>query len=63
MVAKKVEGKAASKGGCWVDQKVVEMVSWMAALMVESLIVTRVGRSASKLVDRLAVQLDTMMVG
>jgi len=26
MEAKKVERKAAKKGNCWVDQKVVEMV-------------------------------------
>ena len=51
--------KVASKGDCWVDQKVVEMVvgmavrwavSW-AAMMVQSLAVTRVVRSVSKLVD------------
>ena len=51
MVAKSVEVKAASKGDCWVNQKVVEMVVYWAAMMAESLAVTRVVRSVSKLVD------------
>jgi hypothetical protein len=63
MEAKKVERKAAKKGNCWVDQKVVEMVVRTAEMRVEMSVVTRVGRSVSKLVDRLAVQLDTKMVG
>ena len=63
MEAKKVERKAAKKGNCLAEQKVVEMVVRTAEMRVESSVVTRVGRSVSKLVDRLAVQLDTKMVG
>ena len=66
-----VDRKVASKGRCLADQKVVEMVVWMAvrwavywaAMMDESSVVTRVGRLVSKLVDWLAVQLDIKMVG
>ncbi len=51
--------KVASKDGCWVDQKDAEMVVGMAVrwavcwavMMVESLALTRVVRSVSKLVD------------
>ena len=39
------------------------MVVRTAEMRVEMSVVTRVGRSVSKLVDRLAVQLDTKMVG
>ena len=58
-----VDRMVASKGRCLADQKVVEMVVRTAEMRVEMSVVTRVGRSVSKLVDRLAVQLDTKMVG
>ncbi len=59
MVGWMADRKVASKDGCWVDQKVVEMVVGMAVrwavcwavMMVESLALTRVVRSVSKLVD------------
>ena len=47
MEAKKVERKAAKKGNCLAEQKVVEMVVRTAEMRVESSVVTRVGRSVS----------------